>query len=153
MPKSRPRYAEKVTEANVNVVKKKPWTRGLYEGVIAADVIIRQPLEQGNRIALIVLDSTLEIAFKEYLVNDSGTHYTDAQLLGIFGSRHKVHTEVQKYVTLDAVIWGKIKHYSDMRNNLIHRRSTATVSDADLADFRTVVEVVLRKLYKLRFGS
>jgi len=153
IPKSRPRYAEKVTEANVNVVKKKPWTRGLYEGVIAADVIIRQPLEQGNRIALIVLDSTLEIAFKEYLVNDSGTHYTDAQLLGIFGSRHKVHTEVQKYVTLDAVIWGKIKHYSDMRNNLIHRRSTATVSDADLADFRTVVEVVLRKLYKLRFGS
>lgn len=151
MPKSRPRYGELVTEANATVVRKKPWTRGLYEGVIAADLIAKQRLEQANRIALIVLDSTLEIAFKEYLVNDSGTHYTDANLLGIFGTRHKVHTEIQKYVTLDAVTWGKIKHYSDIRNNLIHRRSTATVSDADLQDFRKVVEFVLKKLYKLKF--
>lgn len=150
MPKSRPRYAEQVTADNASVVKNKPWTRGLYEGVIAADLIVRQPLEQGNRIALIVLDSTLEIAFKEYLVNESGTHYTDAQLLVIFGSRHKVHTELQKYVSIDLVTWGKIKHYSDMRNNLIHRRSTATVSASDLVDFRTVVEAVLKKLYKLK---
>lgn len=151
MPKSRPRYAEQVVAVNSSVAQKKPWTRGLYEGVIAADLILKQPLAQGNRIALIVLDSTLEIAFKEYLVNDSGTHYSDAKLLDIFSSRHKVHTEIKKYVTLDGVVWGKIKHYSDMRNNLIHRRSTATVSDTDLRDFRAVVEGVLKKLYKLKF--
>lgn len=73
-----------------------------------------------NRIALIVLDSTIEIAFKESLVNDSGAHYTDTQLIGIFASRHKVHAEIQKFVVLDAVAWRKVKHHCDMRNNLIH---------------------------------
>lgn len=38
-----------------------------------------------------------------------------------------------------------------MRNKLIHQRATAGVSDNELADFRTVVEGVLRKLYGLKF--
>ncbi len=151
MPKSRPRYGDVVTEANSKVVKAKPWTRGLFEGVIAADFIAKQHLQQKNRIALIVLDSTLEIAFKEFLVNDSGVHYTDANLLDIFKTRHKVHTEVKRFVTFPSDLWKKVTHYSDMRNNLVHRRSTATVSDADLDDFREVVEMILKKLYKLKF--
>jgi len=153
MPKSRPRYADVVTQANENVAKKKPWVRGLYEGVIAADLIAKQSLEQGNRISLIVLDSTLEIAFKEFLVHDSGTYYTDSQLLAIFKTRHTVHTEIKKYVTLTAVIWGKIAHYSDLRNKLIHQRASAGITPAELADFRSVVEGVLKKLYKLKFTA
>lgn len=83
MPKSRPRYGEVVTEKNRQIAKKQPWTRGLYEGVIAADLIAKQQFAQKNRIALIVLDSTLEIAFKEYLVHDSGTYYSDSKILEI----------------------------------------------------------------------
>lgn len=151
MPKSRPRYGDVIAEANKNVAQKKPWVRGLYEGVIAADLISKQNLEQANRIALIVLDSTLEIAFKEYLVRESSHHYSDAALAKIFQTRHNVHVEIQKYVTIDATVWKKIGHYSDMRNKLIHQRATAGVSDRDLEDFRSVVETVLRKLYKLKF--
>ena len=67
-PKSRPRYADVVTEVNKKVAKDKPWVKGVYEGVIAATLISKQQqLVQRNRIALIVLDSTIEIAFKEYL--------------------------------------------------------------------------------------
>ena len=97
MPKSRPRYGDLITDANKTIAKKKPWVKGLYEGVIAADLIAKQHLEQRNRIALIVLDSTIEIAFKEFLVHDSGAHYTDSQLLTIFRTRHTVHTEIKKY--------------------------------------------------------
>lgn len=150
-PKSRPRFAELVTQANTKVAEAKPWVRGLYEGVIAAEVIGRQRLEQKNRIALVVLDSTLEIAFKEFLVNDSGQYYSDAQLLAIFGSRHKVHTEVQKYVTLSSDTWKKITHFSNLRNKMIHQRASGGVSDQELRDFRRVVESVLKTLYKLRF--
>jgi hypothetical protein len=64
-----------------------------------------------------------------------------------------VHTEVQKYVKIEATIWKKIGHYSDMRNKLIHQRATAGVSGNDLADFRSVVEHVLKKLYKLKFKA
>lgn len=153
MPKSRPRYGDVITDANKTVAKKKPWVKGLYEGVIAADLISRQHLEQRNRIALIVLDSTVEIAFKEFLVHDSGAHYTDSQLLTIFKTRHTVHTEIKKYsqVKLSADMWKKIVHYSDLRNKLIHQRATAGVSDKEVEDFREVVEAVLRKLYKLKF--
>src|SRR5947208_6052124 len=87
LPKSRPRYGEVITQKNKKIAKQKPWTKGLYEGVIAADLIAKQKLEQKNRIALIVLDSTLEFAFKEYLVNESGVGYNDQRLLTIFGNR------------------------------------------------------------------
>jgi hypothetical protein len=111
LPKSRPRYGEIIEQRNKSISKKKPWTKGLYEGVIAADLIAKQRLDQKNRIALIVLDSTLEIAFKEYLVNDSGTRYNDAKLLQIFGNRSTVHSEIQKYVTIPRDTWKKIDHY------------------------------------------
>lgn len=149
MPKSKPRYGERITHANQDLAKQKPWVKGLYEGVIAADLIAKQPLEQRNRIALIVLDSTLEIAFKEFLVNDSGTYYNDAELLKLFKTRHTVHTEIKKYVNLDQITWQKIKHYNDLRNQLIHRRASAGISDNELEDFREIVEAVLKKVYKL----
>lgn len=151
LPKSRPRYGEVIAQKNKALAKKKPWTKGLYEGVIAADLIAKQKLEQKNRIALIVLDSTLEISFKEYLVNESGTVYNDAKLLAIFGNRSSVHTEIKKYVKLPATTWKKIEHYYRLRNKLVHERASPGVDDDQLADFRDVVEGVLRKLYKLRF--
>jgi hypothetical protein len=52
LPKSRPRYGEIITQKNKAIAKKKPWTRGLYEGVIAADLISNQNLEQKNRLRL-----------------------------------------------------------------------------------------------------
>ena len=154
LPQSRPRYGDIVGAKNRRIGKKKPWTKGLYEGVIAADFIFKQHLEQKNRIALIVLDSTLEIAFKEYLVNEQTTqHYTDQQLLGIFGSRHKVESEVKKYVpNISAATWKKINHYYGLRNKFVHERATVGVTDGQLQDYREVVEGVLRKLYKLRFS-
>ena len=151
LPRSRPRYGEIITQKNRRIAKQKPWTKGLYEGVIAADFISKQRLEQRNRIALIVLDSTLEIAFKEYLVNESGTPYSDKKLLSIFSSRKSVHKEIQKYIKIKEVTWKKINHYYNIRCKLIHEKVTAGVSDEQIQDFREVVEVVLKKLYRLVF--
>ena len=106
-----------------------------------------------SRIALIVLDSTIEIAFKEYLVNDSGTYYSDAQLLTIFKTRHAVHTEIKKYVKFPPKLWKKISHLSDNRNKLVHQRATGGVSDSEIEGYRDVVEAVLRKLYKLKLSK
>ncbi|OFW42007.1 MAG: hypothetical protein A3J28_18895 [Acidobacteria bacterium RIFCSPLOWO2_12_FULL_60_22] len=151
LPKSRPRYGEIITQANRKVARKKPWTKGLYEGIIAADLISKQRLEQRNRIALIVLDSTLEIAFKEYLVNESGASYSDARLLSIFGTRSSVHTEIKKYVKIKNDTWKKIDHYYRLRCKLVHEKASVGVEDDQIRDFREVVESVLKKLYKLKF--
>jgi hypothetical protein len=144
-----------ITQKNQRIAKRKPWTRGLYEGVVAADLISKARLEQKNRIALIVLDSTLEIAFKEYLVNESGSVYSDAQLLQLFKGRHSVHAEIKKYpqAKIKADTWKKIEHYYQLRCKLIHEKATVGVSDGQIEDFREVVESVLKKLYKLNFDG
>lgn len=153
LPKSRPRYGEIITHENKSVASKKPWTKGLYEGVIAADLIFKQRLEQKNRIAFIVLDSTLEIAFKEYLVNDSGTAYSDTRLLTIFANRTSVHNEIKSCIKLTPEIWKKIEHYYKLRCKLVHERVTVGIADSQIQDFRKVVEGVLKKLYKLKFSQ
>jgi len=150
-PKSRLRYNDIVTKKNKRIASNKPWSKGLYEGVIAADLITKQKLEQKNRIALIVLDSTLEIAFKEYLVNESGTSYSDSQLLNIFKYRSTVHNEIKKYVKISNTIWKKIDHYYRLRCKLVHEKVTVGIDDSQIIDFRNIVEKVLHKLYNLKF--
>jgi len=153
LPKSRPRYGDVIAHKNKQLEKRKPWVKGLYEGIIAADLISKQRLEQKNRIALIVLDSTLEIAFKEYLVNESGATYNDAKLLTIFSNRATVHKEIKTYVRITADTWKKIDHYYRLRCKLVHERVTVGVSDSQIQDFREIVENVLTKLYKLKFDE
>jgi hypothetical protein len=153
-PKMRPRYAEVIAQKNREIGKRKPWAKGLYEGVIAADSVFKDNrLEQKKRIAIIILDSTLEIAFKEYLVNDSGTYYSDAQLLAVFKTRQTVKLEIQKYVRIGADNWKKIGFYNGLRNKLVHERGTVGLSDGQIEDYREIVEGILKKLFKLRFDG
>jgi len=153
LPKSRLRYGEVIAKRNKGVAQRKPWTKGLYEGVVATDLITKQRLDQKNRIALIVLDSTLEIAFKEYLVHESGGIYSDQELLSIFHSRNKVHSEIKDYVKISKVNWKKINYYYQLRCKLIHERAMVGINDTQIEDFRKVVEYVLRKLFKLKFSK
>jgi len=151
LPDANPRFGRKVPQWNREVSKDKPWTIGLYESIIAVDWILKHKLEQKNRIALILLDSTLEIAFKEYLVNESGAPYNEQRLLTLFQDRTQVHNEIKKYVTISKINWKKIEHYYHARCQLIHRRASVLLSDHEITDFRNTVEVVLKKLFKLRF--
>jgi len=153
MPKSRPRYGEVITQKNRRVAKKKPWTKGLYEGVIAADLIAKQKLEQRNRIAFIVLDSTLRDCLQRVFGQRIGHDLQRCHLLFLFSHRSLVHSEIKKYVTIKADTWKKIEHYYRLRCKLVHERATVGISDAQIEDFRDVVERVLRKLYKLKFSA
>jgi hypothetical protein len=95
----------------------------------------------------------LEIAFKEYLVNESGKVYNDAKLLALFGNRSEVHKEIKLFVKLtdECDTWKKIEYYYKLRCKLVHERVTVGIAEAELQDFREVVENVLKKLYKLKF--
>jgi hypothetical protein len=125
---------------------------GLYEGIIATNLIVTQKLDQKNRIALILLDSTLEIAFKEFLVNDSGHYYTDADLLDLFSRRNKVENEIKRYrPNIDAATWRKIDYYYNIRCKLVHERATVQITDYQINDYREVVETLLRDLFGIGF--
>jgi hypothetical protein len=151
LPETMPRYAKVVQQENKTISSRQPWTTGLYESLIAVDWILKTKLEQRNRIALILLDSTLEIAFKEYLVNNTSGSYSDKRLAEIFNDRKQVHTEIKRYVKISKTNWGKIVHFYEIRSHLIHRKASVSISDREIEQFRSVVEAVLRKMYGLRF--
>lgn len=136
---------------NKNIVEERPWTRGLIGGLSAVRHLDKGKLGDGNRVALIVLDSMLEIAFKEYLVNEvTGSYYSNEELRRIFNARNLVHDEVKKHVPMTRNFWQKVRYYYDLRCKLVHERSTVAIADDDIEDFRQLIEQALGKLFELK---
>jgi hypothetical protein len=135
-------------------VQSKPWTRGLYESIIAVDFILKKNLEQRNRICLILLDSTLEIGFKEYLVNESGIAYSNDRIQRIFKDRTQVHQEVKQntFKKISASDWLTIEYFYKLRCDLIHRKATISIADEDLTRYRELVVKVLQRLFGLNLS-
>jgi hypothetical protein len=151
LPKLRHRYGDLVLQVNRIIAKDKPWTTGLYESVVAIDLISKQKLREKNRICLILLDSTLEIAFKEYLVYESGQPYNDNKLINLFKNRNEVEKEVQKYIQFPLSLWQKINYFYGIRCKLVHERTTIGISDEQLAEYRETVQNILKDLFGLCF--
>ncbi len=148
LPKSKPRYGDLVKQANTQLAKTKPWTVGLFESIIAVDLIFKQKkLEQKNRICLIILDSTLEIAFKEFLVNESQRQFNDPKLLQLFARREAVHEAIKELTSISEETWKKIVHYYRLRSKLVHERSSVSIADSEVRDYRDVVHEVLGDLF------
>lgn len=150
---ARPSPSQRLKQANQKVADKKPWSVGLYEGVAVVRSVLRLNLSHRNRLALILLDGTFEIAMKEYLVNESGHHYSDVELAKLFKHRSDVQTELQKYFHIDAATWRKFDYFYNLRCKLIHERATVEVSDDDIERFGRLVENTLRHMFGLRFKA
>jgi hypothetical protein len=147
LPKSRPRYGDLVKQGNSQLAKKKPWTVGLFESIIAVDMIFKQKLEQKNRICVIILDSTLEIAFKEFLVNESKRPFNDQRLSQIFARRESVHEAIKEFTSISEETWKKIAHYYRLRSKLVHERASVSITDSEVRDYRELVHSVLSDLF------
>lgn len=154
LPKVISKYIDIVKQKNSSISKIKPWTKGLYESMIAVDFVKKQRIETKNRIALLMLDSTIEIAFKEFLVNDvTSVYYSDKDIARIFEKRHLVTDEIKKHIPKTEISdddWKKIKYYYDLRSKLVHERATVDITDSQLEDHKMITEKVLKVLFKLK---
>jgi hypothetical protein len=148
-------HIETLKENNENLLRTKPWTLGLVEAMGLIDLIGKQKLETKNRTSLILLDSNFEIALKEFIVHHKDlfpSHkYTNVYLAQLFGNRTNVIKEVQAHVNFSKTLLGKVNHYYDLRNTLIHQRASVLVTDEQIEDYRGVIERVLNKLFKIKF--
>jgi hypothetical protein len=132
-----------------------PWTLGLVESLAMVQVVERQRFQTKNRISLILLDSTFEIALKEFIVHRNDlfppTQYDDAEIARLFARRHLVtNTILQKRPALKPLI-DTANHYYLMRNKLVHERATVDVTDSDIKNYRMTVERLLHELFDLNF--
>jgi len=74
------------------------------------------------------------------------------KLSNILQSRSDVEREIQNRIkTITSTEWGLINHYYLMRNNLIHQTASADVKIEDINKYRSVVESVLKKIFKIKF--
>ena len=156
LPLAKPRYSDRIKQDNRRIATEKPWTVGIYEAMIAVDLIYHQKLQQKNRICLMLLDSTLEIAFKEFLVNESEEQCGDQILKQLFETRNQVQEKVKARILamhkeIDASNWKKIEYYYKIRCKLVHERVSVQISDYEVQNYRQVVEETLHELFGLRF--
>lgn len=151
MPIARKQYHEKASELNIEISRSKPYTISLYESIIAYKKIRKLKITQANRICIVILDSTVEIACKEYLVNETNDGISDERLKDIFKRRQAVHSEIQRRANLDQSLISKINYLYRARCDLIHQRSNLTVSDDNVNDFFDSTKTLLEKLFNLNF--
>ncbi|HEX4964700.1 MAG TPA: ATP-binding protein [Thermoanaerobaculia bacterium] len=150
LPRVRKKPIERLKEVNKSVIADRPWVVGLLESLAAQELISRQRLETRNRIALILLDSTFEIALKEYIVHTDGLNLKGQSLEELFKQRDAVISVVRQKVAFPPTILQRIRHYYLMRNKLVHERATVDVPDSDIANFRDAVVASLVLLFNVK---
>ena len=148
-PPSKPKWEVQVAKKNAPIVKKRPWSEGLQDSIIAADMISKSTLSQKNRIALILIDSTLEIGYKEYLVNEKSI---GAAAFSRLSTRADIQREVLRHITVAVATIRQIEYYYKLRNDLIHQRATPNITDEQVKNYRKIVENLLKKMFGLKFN-
>lgn len=152
LPKIRRSYKDDVISLNKVLGARKPWTKGLYESLIAEELIFKQKqLSQKNRIALIILDSAVEIGCKEYLAKESSSGISEERLSKM--NRIDLQKEVEKDVLTGDDIWRRFRHYYYDRCHLIHKRASGGVADADILQLREDVKTFFNTAFGIIFPN
>jgi hypothetical protein len=151
LPKVLKRRIDHLRENNLQIMKEQPWTVGLVEAIAAVDLIRRQKFQTKNRIALLLLDSSFEIALKEFIVHTEGFDLGGRTYEQVFSRRESVMKVIQQQETIDRITLRKIRHYYDKRNKLIHEEATQDPTDEDIANYEETVQEVLTQLFRLQF--
>lgn len=135
------------------VYRQKPWARGLVETLTAVKLLRRSSIETKNRQALILLDSALEIGFKNFLKYEREIPLEkDNALLQYRDKLHKaVADKSQGLFTegehTDEKVWKLIGFYYEARCDLYHEIAEKSLSDSDINNFYELVTFVLDKLF------
>jgi hypothetical protein len=145
------KYPDLIKSQNKTIAREKPWVKGHYEAIIAVNELPKLKLEQNNRLSLLILDSSLEIAFKDFLINESGETYSEGRFAAIMKDRSVVHSEIKKFVKLTPKTWQRVEYFYKMRGELVHKRISVSISNEDLSIFKETVEKILHKMFKLSF--
>ncbi len=140
-----------LTRKNAKLASQKPWVIGIYEVAAAFHAISKLQIQQKNRILLLLLDSGLEIAFKEYLQNESSQSYSEDRLKNIMKNRHEVHKEVKSSKSFTQAEWKKVDYYYTKRSEIVHKRASVAIPDGEIQDFKALYEHITTELFGLDF--
>ena len=150
LPPTKRSEAERLLNLNKNQIEKYPWMRGLVEMVYVGDLILGKKLENKNRFALLLFDSCLEIAFRDYLMRTKNIPMTKEQL----SSRETLMKMMRKnFPSFDEETWKAIEYFYQVRCALYHELAGPEVAESDMEIFRDLVTSVMYGLHQLVVGA
>jgi hypothetical protein len=119
-------------------------TSGIADGLRCVGLIRRSTLPTRNRLAVLTLDSLLEIALRTYL-----KHKRHVRLEAQHRPRHALMKVArQNLAAVDASVWDHLDYcYEDIRCPLYHEASDMTVTDAMLDDYLDTVGYVITQAF------
>ncbi len=97
-----------------------------------------------NRHALILLDSALEVSFKEFLLYVVGIKDLDAAHVE---HREVLHKIVKRHTKFEKPVWDSIEFFYERRCNLYHEDASSTLTDDSLLDFFLLVIWIVDRLF------
>src|SRR2546428_3399862 len=100
-----------------------PWVRGLADNLAAAKLLLDSTLESRNRLALILLDSALEIGFREYLENVKKITGLDEEAMKHRETLVKVVRRNSRIIEDD---WTRVDFFYVLRCNCYHESASLT---------------------------
>lgn len=147
-PPSRLRLPERVARSNQTLAKRKPWVVPLYEGVVAAVAVGKQPLANANWLALNLLEVTLVATLKAWLVNESGKDLSDFDLRRLL-REPKPSPSLREAVPLSSGIWDEIALLRRQIDLLTFGATVPVIRDEELAAAERLTKDALKALFEV----
>lgn len=148
-PKSRPRLADRLEQNNRKLVGQKPWTKPLYEGIVAATTISKQPLGSSNWFAYYLLDLTLRMALKNYVFDELDLSGSGLDLKTALQISPKVSDYLRENVPLTEPTWIEIEKFSKLLDRQFNSTTTPIISDDQLKKAEDLIHGILVELFNL----
>jgi len=127
-----------------------PWVRGIADNLAAAKLLLDSTLESRNRLALILLDSALEIGFREYLENVKKITGLDEEAMKHRETLVKVVRRNSRIIQDD---WTRVDFFYVLRCNCYHESASLTLSDTLIAEFYTLVSSIVDLLFDVTISA
>lgn len=151
-PRVRRDFNENIISINRGLTLSKPYIRGLYESVIAEEIICKKKtLTQRNRMSWILLDSVVEMGCKEYRVYEDPHKIGDEALKKL--TRLELQHQTSKTLMPGDPIWVRFEYNYHRRNSFIHHKADVTVPDVDVEQFRHDVRRFLVNAFGIKFSA
>lgn len=125
------------------MAKIKPWIQGLIDNLAGSNLIRTTTIQHRNRLALILLDSALEIAFKNFLEFEKKFNIARVAIK----ERENLHKIIKKHTKFDNEVWSRIDFFYKLRCDLYHEEAEKTLSDSLIEEFHELVEFVIDQLF------
>lgn len=152
-PKSRPRLAERLEQRNRKIVTQRPWVKPLYEGIVAATTISKQPLESANWLAYYLLDLTLRTALKNYIFEELEEDPEGVNLNSVLKLAPKVSDYLRAKVPLAEPTWTNIQNFAKLRDRQLNSITGPAITNDQLSKADALIQGILSELFDIELDE